>query len=148
MRTRKFIATPEIDKNSSLKFIKLEFETPHLVWSFVQNLEIGKKIEISYGPIKKQRSNLENRYYWGVVIDIIADHTGFSPDEIHEILKHKFLRKQVWLSKEGGVAEGFDITKSTAELSTVEFEKYLSEIRQWASMELGCYIPLPNEAEV
>lgn len=101
------------------------------------------RLEILRG--KKIRSNEENRYYWGIVVALISECTGFTPDEVHEILKHQFLRKQVFYPTEGGVALGFDITKSTTELTTVEFEKYLSDIRQWASEVLSCYIPLPNE---
>lgn len=38
-----------------------------------------------------------------------------------------------------------EYARSTTELSTIEFEKYLEDIRRWASMKLSCYIPLPNE---
>jgi len=38
-----------------------------------------------------------------------------------------------------------EVPKSTAELTTKEFEEYTTSIRQWASQELGVYIPTPNE---
>jgi hypothetical protein len=37
------------------------------------------------------------------------------------------------------------IPRSTATLSTLEMEDYLARVREFASMELGCYIPEPNE---
>ena len=87
--------------------------------------------------VRKQfRSLNENDYYWGVVIEEISDFTGFSPQEVHELLKWKFLR----------IVKGkLESCRSTTNLSVGEFEDYLSQIRQWASEELNCFIPLPNE---
>lgn len=38
--------------------------------------------------------------------------------------------------------------KGSSVLTTSEFEKFMSDIRRWASMELGLYIPEPNEYPV
>lgn len=95
---------------------------------------------------KSKRSNQQNRYMWGVVYKVLSDHTGYTSDEIHEICKWKFLKTWVRLEKKNHQSEEMQITKSTASLSTVEIEKYLEEIRRWASIELGCWIPLPNES--
>ena len=73
---------------------------------------------------------------WGVVYQLIADHTGSSPEDVHNHLKVEFLRV-------GG--DKIPTTKSTTELSTVEMEDYLAKCRGWASRELGVYIPEPNE---
>jgi hypothetical protein len=95
----------------------------------------------------KQRSNPENRYYWGVVIALLSDLTGFSDEEMHEILKKRFLSKTVLIHDSNGmICETVEIGKSTARLTTIEFEDYLSKIREWAST-LGCDIPIPNEGE-
>ena len=89
----------------------------------------------------KPRSNKQNRYYWPVVVGTIADHTGHTPQEIHEILRAQFLPAyQVKIGE-----HEYIISKSTTELTTVEMENYLSRIRSWASTELGCYIQEPNE---
>lgn len=88
------------------------------------------------------RSNPQNSYYWGVVIELISEHTGFTLDEVHEILKHKFLAKRVFIKS---AQEYVDITKSTTILSTVEMEEFLSQIRRWAVIDLGISIPEPNE---
>lgn len=95
---------------------------------------------------QKQRSNPQNRYYWGICIRLLCEHTGYTPDDMHEIVKHKFLKKTVWLQHNvEGVKEMNEITKSTTSLSTSEMEKLLSDIRGWASLCLGCYLPEPNE---
>lgn len=81
---------------------------------------------------QKHRSNRENNYYWGVVIDLLSNELGYTADEMHGVLKFHFLRGK---------------GDSTAELSTVDFENYLSQIRTWASSELHVYIPEPGEVE-
>lgn len=83
----------------------------------------------------KSRSLKENNYYWGIVVELISQHTGFTPQETHEALKWKFLR----------IVKGkLESCRSTTELSIAEFETFLSQIRQWASEELNCWIPEPN----
>lgn len=86
------------------------------------------------------RSNPQNRYYWGVVIDILSNHTGFDPVDMHEILKHKFLDRNVVIAD-----EVMRIPKSTTSLTTSEFEIYLSQIKEWASIGLSVVLPDPNE---
>ena len=92
----------------------------------------------------KQRSNNQNRYYWSVIIGTLSDHTGFTPEEMHEVLKHKFLHKDL-VVKEKSKVYFMNIPTSTAKLNTSEMEHYLTQIREWASLDLGCYLPLPNE---
>ena len=92
------------------------------------------------------RSNPENRYYWGVIVSILSDELGYSTWEMHEILKAKFLRHIAFVKTKDGVEE-VEISGSTAHLSTSEFEKYLENIRIWASSDLEISIPLPNEGE-
>lgn len=85
------------------------------------------------------RSNQQSRYYWGVVISLISEVTGYTPDEVHELMKAKFLSKPLNIG-----SETFNISTTTNQ-STIEFEAYMSDIRQFASVELGCFVPLPNE---
>jgi len=99
----------------------------------------GKEVEITVRRKRKKRSGRENRYYWAVIVDILANHLGYTPQEMHEALKWELLR----IRHRGKP----DTVKSTADLSTVEFEDYCSRARMWASAELGCYIPLPNEVD-
>lgn len=108
---------------------------PYLVWGWIETEILDKK--------EKTRSNPQNRYYRGVVVPLLSQETGYTTDEIHEILKYKFLYRQATLGeKELGYAV------STTELSTAEFEDYLSRIRTWASADLSIFIPEPNEYEV
>jgi len=110
--------------------------------SLLQKFE-GKSIIISLSLPHKNRTISENRYYWGVVVEILANFFGYTKHECHDALKHKFL------SVPGDIMPGkLPVVKSTAELSTTEFEEYLDNIRTWALLDLGINIPLPNEVLV
>lgn len=85
---------------------------------------------------KRKRSLQQNRYYWGVVCNLVSDHTGYAPEESHQIMAEMFLSYE---------NKGKAFTKSTTKLKTVEFEEYMEKCRRWAAMELQVYIPLPNE---
>lgn len=103
----------------------------------------GQDINLTIKPFKKSRSDNQNRYYWGVVIKLISEELGYFAEEMHEILKQKFLdQKEFKFGK-----DQFIVTKSTSELSTKEFEDYLENIRQFAHMTLNIFIPLPNEVD-
>lgn len=124
-------------ENGKVKFVDLDLFNQELV-----RYE-GKEATLIIKPLRKSRSDNQNRYYYGVVIKILSEELGFLPDEMHEVLKQKFLTSET--IKIG--SEEFVIVKSTASLNTVEFEEYLSQIRSWASMDLNTLIPLPNEVE-
>lgn len=96
------------------------------------------RVEVIIRKPKTSRSTLQNSYYFGVVVEILAKELGYDKDEIHEILKYKFLQSN---------AMGMPYVKSTTKLSTGEFEDYLEKIRRWAAEFLNINIPLPNECE-
>jgi len=88
------------------------------------------------------RSPQANAYYWGVVVKSLADHTGYTPDETHDVLKIKFLPKDVALrTGTGTVIAEFVIGGSTRALSVGEFYDYVERIRQWAFDALEVDIP-------
>jgi hypothetical protein len=98
----------------------------------------GKPLYVVLEGETKKRSNQENRYYRGCVLPILAEAYGaVTADEMHGVLQGIF-----W----GEVTErGHWRIKSTTEYSTVEFEEKMAQIRTWGSVELGCYVPTPNE---
>lgn len=95
---------------------------------------------------RSERSEPQNRYYWGCVIQVLSDETGYTKDEIHEMMKHKFLSSISTVSSKAGKKVFAKITKRTTEITTKEFEDYLAAIRAWASAELSIYIPHPHES--
>lgn len=85
---------------------------------------------------KNKRSLNQNKYYWGVVVKILANHTGYTSDETHQELARMFL---------GYDNNGKRFVKSTTKLNTFDFEQYMDKCRKWASEEMNVHIPLPNE---
>lgn len=82
----------------------------------------GRMVRVSFGLPTRGRSDNQNRYYWGICLSLIADETGHTTEEIHEVMKRKFLpRKFVSFA---GVTE--EVPKSTTTLTTKEMEEYLS----------------------
>lgn len=114
---------------------KLTPDDPESMAKHIATLN-NKKVTITITPFRKPRSGAENRYYHGVVVSMLADEFSFTPEEMHEALKLKFLLDKT---------RKIPTVKSTAQLSTVEFETYLSQIRIWASKEYQIDIPNPNE---
>jgi len=113
---------------------------------YLKSLE-QRKVEIIVKEYKTQRSSNQNRYYHGVVVKLISDHTGHTSDEVHELLKSMFLKKHLDVDTKEG-QQRFTIVRSTVSLNTKEMEEYLAYIRMWASMDLSLSIPEPNEVEL
>lgn len=91
------------------------------------------------------RSQLQNAWYWSQVVGLVANHTGYTSDEIHEIYKAKFLPKHLTFTDGNGEIQGeFVIGGSTGKLKTIEFAEYCERIREWAAGELGVVIPDPD----
>ena len=99
----------------------------------------GKYVDVIVRKKKSQRSTNQNSYYHGVVVRMLSDFLGYERDEMHMILRFKFLRK---------VADnGIESAMSTTKLSTEEMEDFLERVRRWAAKDLNFYIPLPNEVQ-
>lgn len=101
----------------------------------------GKRVFITVDEEKPMRSNEQNKYYWGVALKLISDHTGYTEDEVHEIMLNKFsLKKEIIIGDETHIIKG-----RSHNMKTDEFEKYLEDIRRFAAEKLNTIIPLPNE---
>lgn len=98
--------------------------------------------------LRATRSMPQNKWYWGVIVQMLADHTGYTPDEMHEVLKAKFIPKRFAVCDGNGeVRDELVIGGSSAVLNTVEFGEYCEAIRQWAAADLGLDIPDPVDAK-
>ena len=119
---------------------KLVFVQPEAYQRHLSTL-VGQ-VEVVVRLYKSNRSGNQNRYYFGIVVEMISKETGYSKDETHEILRSLFLTEIVYI-----LDEEVKIAKSTASLNTKSFEEYLERVRHWAQVVLNCRIPLPNEVD-
>ena len=110
----------------------------------------GKEVIISIEKAKKNRSNNQNSYYWGVCIPLIQsglkEATGefFGNDNIHyDILLKMFAPTFDVVNKLSGQIMSRQI--SSSEMTTTQFCEYIMEVQKWASEFLNINIPDPNE---
>jgi len=112
------------------------YENPGLLERVMQSLEPSVRYFIHIKKYRKNSSQEQQNYMRGVVYRDLAEHTGYTKDEVHQIYGDRYLsylKNGVWF------------VKSTKSLNTKEMEEYLSKVRQHASEFHKLYIPLPNE---
>ena len=119
---------------------KVSFTSP-LAWGREVQALRGKEIEVTIRPRRTQRSPKQNRAYFGLIVEAVAEHCGYTKDEAHEALAWKFLR-------EGELDAMLPTRKSTASLTTKEFEDYTAQVKQFAAEELNLFIPDPEQVSL
>ena len=124
----KFVIHDKNDKMQLVNYLK-DIESPYTV-------EIKKH--------RNTRSNLQNNYYWKCIVQALAQELGYFNDEMHDILRAKFLNE--WEMVEiNNKKIGLNKIVSTTSLNTKAFEVYADQIRIWALSDLGIRLMLPNE---
>lgn len=92
---------------------------------------------------RKRRSDRQNRYYFPCFVAPFAQFLRDQGQSItdldaHEILKFKFLRATC-INPETG--EAFDYTRSSTDLTTLEFYDYLERVAAWLADEFHIVVP-------
>ncbi len=95
----------------------------------------GQVVTVDIDKIKRQRSDNQNRWYWGCIIPTLGDYLGYDKEELHSALKFRFLQTH---------ADGpLPTVRSTASLSTKEFAEYCDNCVRLAA-EMGVVIEDPR----
>ena len=116
-----------------IKSGKLVFSDPVTLSVYLGCFKEGTEVEIAIRRKIKKRSNQQNAYYWGVVIKLLKKNFGYTKDEMHSALKQEFLKVH---------PEGKPLyIKHTSQLTTIEFERYIEDVKRWAATEWDTYIP-------
>ena len=124
---------PKISRRNEMQEALLAFE--------------GKEFQITIEKKKKSRSLNQNSYWWGVVIPMVREGLKelgmkLSKEETHELLKAKFLQKEIINENTGEI---FKYVAGSSELTTSGFMDFIAEVQQFASEYLSINIPAPNE---
>ena len=117
---------------------KVKFDSPTKYAVYLSSLE-GKRVEFTLLKERRNRSNQQNKLYWAVVVEILAEYFGYTAEELHSELKLKFNPIHSKLDPEAMIGG------STTKLSTLEFIEYMDKIKRWAALEYNIYIPDANE---
>lgn len=142
--------------------------------SYARRFE-GQNIEMVIRRRRMPVSDEQRGYYFGVIVKAVADHTGHSREESHELIKEHCLKfyedpadgsERAVLYRLLKALDVLDIDEiqrcaiqakqalefdpvvrigSITELHTSSFEEFTERARQWAATELGISIQTPNE---
>ena len=114
------------------------FDNREKLLAYLAGFKSDTRFEATFKKYRRQRTNPQNKYYWGVVVPMLASHFGYTKDECHDALRWQFLRKQDTEPP---------TVRSTTELTTIEFNAYIDEIVIWAATEFQVVVPDPGEIE-
>ena len=142
MITPKFFGTIKQGK------IEMNAGEQDLINSYLLQFKEGQEIETTIKKKYKKRSSGQqgeeanfNGYLFGVVYKIIGDEMGeMDTDYIHHWAQIKTGNIKI-------MKDGTSVPAGTSHMSGGEFSEYCSKVRMWASKELNCYVPDPNECE-
>ena len=127
-----------------MKFLILDNSDKKMLFDFLKSLEKNYIVEVK--KKRDTRSTKQNSYYWKCIVQELANSLGYFPDEMHDILRSKFLSE--WEMIEINEKKiGINKIGSSRNLNTKAFEVYADQIRIWALTELGVRLMTPNEYE-
>jgi len=108
-----------------------------LKWILAQSTD-SLPLEVVIKPYKRNRSVEQNDYYW-TVLTHISGETGYTKDDLHDMLRYKLLGMQ---KKEvAGVV--IEYLPSTTKLKVGEMADYITQIEAWAA-PMGIALPIRN----
>ena len=96
----------------------------------------GKEVEIRIRERSNSRSKEQNSLYWQW-INILSNEIGFTKMEMHELIKYKFLKRNI-VNDDGGEEI---IIKSTTTLTVKEFNQLMNDLLYWSNDTLGINLP-------
>lgn len=108
----------------------------------------GKQLMIRIDKRGSRRSNPQNRYYFGCVIEEVRLgllNIGYelSKDEVHFFLKDRFNPIEI-PNKEGEILK---VPGSTTQMTKSDFSEYIERIARWSAEYLSIVIP-PAESDL
>lgn len=114
-----------------------------IVMRAIEELRLDKPIVVTIEPYKKKRSLSQNALLWKrhtEITNAISEYTGYSAEDVHEILKQKFLQPTI-LEINGQIVKRY----SSKNLTTAEMTKFMDQIEAFAQTELGIILTNPED---
>jgi hypothetical protein len=121
----------------------------------LEELPHNQDWRVEVEEMKSQRRTVANAYYWGVVLPLISDATGFETEELHEyFLGSHFGWKDKPIPKTPRNPLGIESTprRSTTKdekgrrsvLGIAKFYDFVEFVRRFAAIKLSLNIPDPD----
>jgi len=124
--------------NGTISNGQVKLNNKEQFYDYIRNFE-GKVIQVLVRKYKTSRTIKQNDYYWGCVVQKLANKLGYTKEEMHAIYGQLFLIIE---------RNGMKFVRSTTSLTSDEMSKYIKQIQQWASEVHNFYIPDSDEIEV
>ena len=119
----------------------LEFSNKREIFNYLLSNEDWKgEYLVSIEKARGKRSLNQNAYLFGVVYRTVAEHTGNTVDEIHEVFKRMFLPPKFIMYN----GKEVKLPSSTTDLNKAEFGVYVDRIIAEAGT-MGVSIPEPTK---
>ena len=100
---------------------------------------LGKRelpFAVDVGPIREQRSLPQNARLWALH-QLASKETGYSPDELHELMLCKFFGSQE--IELGGIKRTVPLKRSSTREKS-EFREFLDSVENFYASELGVWL--------
>lgn len=96
---------------------------------------------------RPRRSDRANAWYWPCIVGdfhawLKEQGWDVSKDQAHEMLKHRFLRREAIDPATGEVVGEY--TESTTRLDSAQFSEYCEQCRAWLAEFCGIHVPDPD----
>ena len=97
----------------------------------LKELDFNKTWKVQVTERKHIRNLSQNDKYWAI-LEGLSDHLGYTKDELHELMKYKFLKyaKEV-------AGNPVIVVPSTSDLDTKEFSEFIENVLRFAN-QYGC----------
>jgi hypothetical protein len=122
---------------------KVHLDSPKFYQAALPKWE-GLRVRVTVEQEVETRRQRANRFYFGVILKLMAEESGHSVDELHELGK---LRHNSKLVVDPFTGEETKIAQSTAKLTIPEFSVYLERVMLDGAEWLGITFPAPRRDE-
>lgn len=102
----------------------------------------GKQVEL----VEKTFRSLRQNSYLHCLLGILAIDQGLTMDYVKEHYYKRLVNPDIFvITKEDKILGKVEVLRSSKELTKEEMTKSIDKLRNWASSELGCYLPSADE---
>jgi hypothetical protein len=102
----------------------------------------GKQVEL----IDKTFRSLRQNSYLHCLLGILALDQGLTIDYVKEFYYKRLVNPDIFvITKEDKIIGKIEVLRSSKDLTKEEMSKSIDKLRNWASSELGCYLPSADE---
>jgi hypothetical protein len=113
-----------------LKFNLTKINLENLI-AKLRELDFSKVYKVQVTERKPIRNLSQNDKYWAI-LEGLSDHLGYTKDELHELLKYKYLKYAKEIAGQPVV-----VVPSTSDLDTAQFAEYIENVLSFAQ-QFGC----------